>query len=134
MKKKIFIAGGSGYVGCHLAKKLVNMGHFVRVLDLQLYGKNLEESENLELIKGDIRNTSLVDETLKGVDTVILGCTHYPLLKIPYHFSMPLLLLSMMHKLLVYFEVHSLEVHINPYPLGHQGEFCSEYHLDQPLT
>ena len=51
MKKKIFIAGGSGYVGCHLAKKLVNMGHFVRVLDLQLYGKNLEESENLELIK-----------------------------------------------------------------------------------
>ena len=75
MKKKIFIAGGSGYVGCHLAKKLVNMGHFVRVLDLQLYGKNLEESENLELIKGDIRNTALVDETLKGVDTVIhLAC------------------------------------------------------------
>ena len=73
---KIFITGGAGYVGSKLVPKLLELGNKVTVLDLMIYGENvLEDNKNLTKIKGDIRDTRLLEEFLPGHDAVIhLAC------------------------------------------------------------
>lgn len=72
----IFITGGAGYVGAVLVPKLLEQGHTITVLDLMLYGENvLPKHPNLKTVKGDIRNTALLEEILPGHDSVIhLAC------------------------------------------------------------
>ena len=74
--KKIFITGGAGYVGSKLVPKLLDLGHEVTVLDLMIYGENvLANNDKLSKIKGDIRNTALLEKTIPGHDLVIhLAC------------------------------------------------------------
>ena len=73
--KKIFITGGGGYVGSVLTPYLLSKNYQVTVLDLMLYGETLIEHKNLKIIKGDIRNTELLKQSVKGNDIVIhLAC------------------------------------------------------------
>jgi nucleoside-diphosphate-sugar epimerase len=73
--KKIFITGGAGYVGSILTPYLINKGHTITVFDLMLYGDTLKKDKNLNIIKGDIRNTELLKEAIKGNEIVIhLAC------------------------------------------------------------
>jgi nucleoside-diphosphate-sugar epimerase len=73
--KKIFITGGAGYVGSVLTPYLINKGHTITVFDLMLYGDTLKKGKNLNIIKGDIRNTELLKEAIKGNEIVIhLAC------------------------------------------------------------
>ena len=73
---KIFITGGAGYVGAILTPYLISKGHQVTVYDLMIYGEEvLKKNKNLKIIKGDIRNTKLLDDSLEGHDIVIhLAC------------------------------------------------------------
>ena len=74
--KKIFVTGGAGYVGAELTPFLLSQGYQVTVLDLMIYGEDvLKKHKNLEVIKGDIRNQSLLNNILKDQDIVIhLAC------------------------------------------------------------
>ncbi|MDA9696727.1 SDR family oxidoreductase [Candidatus Pelagibacter sp.] len=74
--KKIFITGGAGYVGSSLVPKLLSLGYKVTVFDLMIYGIDvLPDHENLTIVKGDIRNTELLEKNLIGIDIVIhLAC------------------------------------------------------------
>jgi len=77
--KKVMVTGGAGYVGAVLIPKLLNSGYEVIVLDLFLYGEevfnDITDRENLTLIKGDIRNQTLLHDQLVGCDAVIhLAC------------------------------------------------------------
>ncbi|OUU50861.1 MAG: UDP-glucose 4-epimerase [Pelagibacteraceae bacterium TMED65] len=75
MREKILIVGGAGYVGSMLAKKLLNDGYKVRIFDLFIYDIQFQKNEDLELVKGDIRNISLLEKSLKEIDHVIhLAC------------------------------------------------------------
>ena len=75
MKEKILIVGGAGYVGSMLAKKLLKDGYKVKIFDLFIYDIKFEKNENLELVKGDVRNTILLEKILNDVDHVIhLAC------------------------------------------------------------
>ena len=79
MKKSILVTGGAGYVGSLLVPKLLNEGHDVTVLDLFLYGDNVLDNVRhdpyLKIIKGDIRDESVLKKSIKGCDTVIhLAC------------------------------------------------------------
>ena len=74
--KKIFITGGAGYVGAVLTPYLLERGYKVTVLDLMIYGENvLKNNPNLKIIKGDIRDTELLNRELPGHEVVIhLAC------------------------------------------------------------
>ena len=75
MLKKIFITGGGGYVGCALSDYLVEKGYEVTAFDL-FYGEDVFNHRNkINLIKGDIRNSDLLEDSVKNHDAVIhLAC------------------------------------------------------------
>ena len=66
---KILITGGAGFIGSHLAELLISEGNQVIELDTQSTGsaKNLNPSSNLEVIKGSILDSNLVDSLMSKV-------------------------------------------------------------------
>ena len=75
----ILVIGGAGYVGAVLVPELLEKGHRVTVLDLFIYGDDVfgetADHANLTLTKGDMRDISLVETTLRDCDSVIhLAC------------------------------------------------------------
>lgn len=79
MSHRFLIAGGAGFIGSSLAEKLINDGHYVRVLDNFFSGKeeNLDFAKNLgkdkfELIRGDIRDKDVAEKACEGIDYISL--------------------------------------------------------------
>src|SRR5579859_6493291 len=77
--KTVLVTGGAGYVGSALVPLLLDNGYKVKVLDLYLYGDDaleaVREHQNLEQIKGDIRDRTLLERAVRGSDAVIhLAC------------------------------------------------------------
>ena len=82
MPKKILVIGGAGYVGSALVPKLLDNGHYVRVLDTFWFGYKVFDDyiskggfiNTLDLVKCDIRFCNL-ESAMEGVDYVIhLAC------------------------------------------------------------
>lgn len=69
--KTIVVTGGAGYVGSVLVPTLLSRGYRVRVLDLFLYGNVLTAHKNLEILRGDMRKSSVIGNAVHGIDTVI---------------------------------------------------------------
>ena len=70
---KALVTGGAGFIGSHIAARLVDRGDEVRVLDNFSSGKrdNLASLDGLiEIIEGDLRDTAAVRAAVAGVDTV----------------------------------------------------------------
>lgn len=74
---KFLITGGAGFIGSNIAEALIKQGHYVRVLDNFLSGKeeNLEFAKGLgkdkfELIRGDIRDKAVCDKACHGIDFI----------------------------------------------------------------
>ncbi len=65
--KKILLAGGAGYIGTELCKRLLKLDYKVTVIDDLWFGNNLDPK--VELIKKDLFQVSQTE--LKGFDTVI---------------------------------------------------------------
>lgn len=77
--KNVLVTGGAGYVGSKLIPRLLSEGYKVRVLDWFLYKpdvfNNYIGNNSLELVKGDLRDKEIVNQCVKGMDSVIhLGC------------------------------------------------------------
>lgn len=73
--KNILVIGGAGYVGTHLVSELIKKKYSVTVFDLFIYGNFLEKNNNLDIIKGDIRDLKLLESVIKNFDCVIhLAC------------------------------------------------------------
>jgi nucleoside-diphosphate-sugar epimerase len=72
MQKRVLVTGGAGYVGSVLVSKLVDKGYEVRVLDWLMFPGGLDSiQDKIELIRGDIRDTETLRNSLEGVDSVI---------------------------------------------------------------
>lgn len=76
MTLKALVTGGAGFIGSHVVDRLVNEGYEIRVLDDLSTGKldNIQghlSSGQVELVRGDIRDASIVKKSLEGVNVVI---------------------------------------------------------------
>jgi dTDP-glucose 4,6-dehydratase len=70
---KYLITGGAGFIGCNLARYILDKGHDVVVLDNFATGKreNLTEiADKIELIEGDIRDRDAVDRAIDGCTAI----------------------------------------------------------------
>ena len=65
--KKILLAGGAGYIGTELCKRLLKLDYKITIIDDLWFGNNLDPK--VELIKKDLFQVSQTE--LKGFDTVI---------------------------------------------------------------
>lgn len=76
-KTKCLVTGGAGFIGSHIAERLLSQGNFVRILDNFSSGKekNISFSKNLpkgsfELIKGDIQDSDTCFKATRGMEYV----------------------------------------------------------------
>lgn len=73
MPIRALVTGGAGFIGSHLARRLVRDGMSVRVLDNLSSGNraNLGDVKSeVEFIEGDIRDREVVLKAVQGVDCV----------------------------------------------------------------
>ncbi|MBI4688816.1 MAG: NAD-dependent epimerase/dehydratase family protein [Nitrospirae bacterium] len=74
--KRVFITGGAGFVGSHIADLLLKEDvSEIRIIDNLLRGRieNIEgamRSGKVKFVEGDIRDKSLIDELTEGTDIV----------------------------------------------------------------
>jgi UDP-glucose 4-epimerase len=70
---KVLVTGGAGFIGSHVAERLLGLGHAVRVLDNLSTGRraNLATHARLELVIGDVRDRAEVDACATGVDAIV---------------------------------------------------------------
>src|SRR5882672_8950618 len=72
------ISGGAGFLGLHLARRLLAGGHDVRTLDgVPLDDAGLERT--VEELRGDIRDRESVREFVEGADVVVHAAAALPI-------------------------------------------------------
>jgi UDP-glucose 4-epimerase len=72
---KIFITGGAGFIGSHLADRLINEGHEITAIDNLSTGRysnvaHLEGHERFRLIIDTVLNERLMEELIRETDRV----------------------------------------------------------------
>ncbi len=67
------VTGGTGFIGSHVAARLIERGDEVRVLDNLSTGllQNLKEiRDRIDFIEGDLRNSETLERAVQGVECV----------------------------------------------------------------
>jgi dTDP-L-rhamnose 4-epimerase len=100
MSLNVLITGGAGFIGSHLSDRLVERGCKVRVLDslvAQVHGDGHPDylNEDVELLRGDLRNQDVVRGALRGIDAV-------------YHFAAAVGVGQSMYEIQAYTSINSL--------------------------
>jgi len=75
---KYLVTGGSGFIGSHIVRTLLEQGESVRALDNFSTGKreNLEDltrqfdGDRFEILEGDLRDASRVEEAVRGIEVI----------------------------------------------------------------
>lgn len=75
---KILVTGGAGFLGINLIRHLLKKGYELISLDIANFDYK-DVKDKIRVIKGDIRNSSLVGQLMKGVDYVIHTAAALPL-------------------------------------------------------
>jgi len=91
MSKTYVVTGGAGFIGSHIAERLLNDGHTVRIIDNLITGKqtNLETlNGKVEFYKVSITDLAALRPIFEGVDTVF---HHAALASVPLSIDNPLL-------------------------------------------
>jgi UDP-glucose 4-epimerase len=69
---RFLVTGGAGFIGSHLADRLLEQGHAVRVLDDLSSGRRENLPHRVEFILGDVTDPHAVEQAFNGID----GCYH----------------------------------------------------------
>ena len=91
---KVFVTGAEGFIGSHVVQELLNEGFEVKALVLYnsfdqigwLSDLSEQELEQVEIIKGDIRDPFLMQQAIQGCDAVLHLAS---LIAIPYSYVAP---------------------------------------------
>ncbi len=70
------VTGGAGFIGSNIVERLLNEGHYVRVLDNFSNGKRenileFEKNSHFELIEGDVRDLHICQTACKDIEFVL---------------------------------------------------------------
>ena len=79
---RVLITGGAGFIGSHIALKLIDMGYEVTVLDnllAQIHGENPDKTsplycsikDKVRFIKADVCDKAAVEEAISDADYII---------------------------------------------------------------
>ncbi|HOJ64794.1 MAG TPA: NAD(P)-dependent oxidoreductase [Spirochaetota bacterium] len=79
MNKNILITGGAGFLGINLIRYLLNKNYNITSLDIADF--NYPEKDKIRVIKGDIRDRTIVKEAMKGNNLVVHCAAALPLYK-----------------------------------------------------
>jgi dTDP-L-rhamnose 4-epimerase len=77
MSARVLIVGGAGFIGCHVAARLLDAGYRVRILDSfieQVHPPGSRRNpilEETEVLVGDVRDPQAVHRALRGVDMLV---------------------------------------------------------------
>lgn len=75
---KIFITGIAGFLGSHLADRMISLGHEVMGVDSLIGGEQANVPENAEFAIADCANLTAMTKHMAGSDIVIhTACTAY---------------------------------------------------------
>jgi UDP-glucose-4-epimerase GalE len=71
-RHRILVTGGAGYIGSHCVRALIEKGHDVLIFDNLSTGNRfaIEELSLAQFVPGDIRDTSLLEYTVKAFKPV----------------------------------------------------------------
>jgi nucleoside-diphosphate-sugar epimerase len=139
---KILVTGGAGYIGSTLIPKLLVKGHEVTAIDNFMYKQTplLEccHDDNFNLIRGDVRDSQLIDEEMKKADVIIpLAC----LVGAPLCNSRPDESKHINYKVIaeMYDKKSNDQMMIYPctnsgYGIGQDGIFCDENSPLKPIS
>jgi len=72
------ITGGAGFLGLHLARRLLAFGHEVRTLDLAPLD-DAELEQNVEELRGDVRDLSAAARLVQGADVLVHAAAALPI-------------------------------------------------------
>jgi nucleoside-diphosphate-sugar epimerase len=75
---KSLVTGGAGYFGDLLTRKLLERGHFVRILDINLPAENYPGTE---VVQADIRDPHAILSACEGIDVVFHNAAELALAK-----------------------------------------------------
>jgi UDP-glucose 4-epimerase len=67
---KLFVTGGAGFIGSHLADKLIELGHDVIVIDNLMLGKKKFINKKAKFFKVDIRDLRELKKIFKNAEAV----------------------------------------------------------------
>ena len=71
----VLVVGGAGYIGSVLTEQLLRKGYRVRILDMELFGRDslrtMIDHPRLEFMNGDFRNVEDIVRALHNIDAVI---------------------------------------------------------------
>jgi nucleoside-diphosphate-sugar epimerase len=137
-KESILITGGAGYIGSILTPVLLGKGYKVTILDSLMYNQNslLDccADKNLEFMKGDICDDSLISSILPKFDIIIPlaaivgapACKTNPVLSRMINLEAPMKMIKKLspEQKVVFPTTNS------GYGIGEKDKFCTE---DSPL-
>ncbi len=136
---KIMVTGAAGFIGSILVPALLNQGHKVVALDNFMYNQSslLDccNNKNLDIVRGDTRDKSVISKYLKDVDAIIplaclTGaplCAQDPIAARTTNLDAIKMLLELRHsnQIIIYPTTNS------GYGVGQEGIYCTE---DTPLN
>ena len=76
-RQRVLITGGAGFLGINLIRHLMTRGYALASLDVEEF--DYPEKDRVEVIKGDIRDKSLVDKAMEGAHYVVHTAAALPL-------------------------------------------------------
>jgi UDP-glucose 4-epimerase len=70
---RVLVTGGGGFIGSHLAERLLERGDDVRILDSFATGRreNLAHLPDVELVEGDVQSFERAHHAVRGCDAVL---------------------------------------------------------------